>query len=558
MAEKAGHSKRAKCSSYDKLSKLVEARILKAVFFPKWVSNPVMVKKTDGTWRMCIDFTSLNKACLKDSCSLPKMDQKVESLEGFKLKCFLDTYKGYHQIRMAREDKENTSFHIEHGTFCYEKMPCGLKNAGATYQRLTDNMFGSQLGRNIKIYVDDMVIKNKNKGNLITDIIETFDTLKKANIKLKPKKCTLGVESGQFLGYVITNEGIQANPKKFQAIINMASPRTLCEVQALKGIELAIQMKAQRLEVYTNSLLIAIQVKGLYEAREDIMKRSKNKRVGALSKPASSSFAHITKSVLVEVVPCRSIEVKAINTIEEMGDTWMDPVISYLTNGAFPEYQTEARKIRIKAPQYSVKQNILYRKGYLTPRLRCVGPVQADYVLREAHLGSCGAHTRPRSIAQKAARLGYNWPMMYQDATRVVETCHKLGNRHSGPFPKAPGRVKFLIVAIDYFTKWAEAEPVATITGHKKFTSVAHPQANRQTKVTNRTILQDLKTKLEKAKGQWVEELPDVRLRLRRYKRQMESYYNKKVRHHQLQICDFVLRKNEASRQEGQRKLDPN
>ncbi|GJQ93086.1 reverse transcriptase domain-containing protein [Tanacetum coccineum] len=125
------------------VSKLVEARILKAVFFPEWVSNPVMVKKTDGTWRMCIDFTSLNKACPKDSYPLPDIDQKIESMEGFKLKCFLDAYKGYHQIRMAKEDEEKTSFHTEQGTFCYEKMSFGLKNAGATYQRLMDNMFTS-------------------------------------------------------------------------------------------------------------------------------------------------------------------------------------------------------------------------------------------------------------------------------------------------------------------------------------------------------------------------------------------------------------------------------
>ncbi|GJW94207.1 reverse transcriptase domain-containing protein [Tanacetum coccineum] len=349
-------------------------------------------------------------------------------------------------------------------------------------QRLMDNMFASQLGRNIKIYVDDMVIKSKNEGSLITDIIETFDTLRKSNMKLNSKKCTFGVEFGQFLGYMITNEGIQANPKKVQAIINMASPRTLHEVQALNasnnkaeyealvaGLELAIQMEAQCLEVYTDSLLKANQVKGLYEAREDIMRRylakvrglqghfnnftitqiprSKNKRADALCKLASSSFAHLTKSVLIEVVPCRSIKVRAINTIKEVGDTWMDPIINYLTNGALPKDQVEARKIRIKAPPYSVKQNILYRKGYLTPWLRCVGPVQADYVLREAHLGSCGVHTRPRSIAQKAARLDYYWPTMYRDATRVW------GIDIVGPFPKAPGRVKFLIVAIDYFTK---------------------------------------------------------------------------------------------------------
>ncbi|GJT80137.1 reverse transcriptase domain-containing protein [Tanacetum coccineum] len=115
---------------------------------------------------------------------------------------------------MAREDEEKTSFHTKQGTFCYEKMPFELKIARATYQQLIDNMFTSQLGINIEIYVDGMVIKSINEDNLIKDIAETFNILRKANMKLNPKKCTFGVEAGQFLGYIITNKGIQTNPKK--------------------------------------------------------------------------------------------------------------------------------------------------------------------------------------------------------------------------------------------------------------------------------------------------------------------------------------------------------
>nr|GEU71194.1 hypothetical protein [Tanacetum cinerariifolium] len=114
------------------VSNLVEARILKPVFFPGWVFNHVMVKKSYRTWHMCIEFTNLNKACPKDNYPLPEIDQKIKSLEGFKLKCFLDTYKGYHWIRMDKEDEEKMSFHTEQGTFCYEKMPLKLKNVGAT------------------------------------------------------------------------------------------------------------------------------------------------------------------------------------------------------------------------------------------------------------------------------------------------------------------------------------------------------------------------------------------------------------------------------------------
>lgn len=179
---------------------------------------------------MCIDFTSLNKACPKDSYPLPEIDQKIESLYGFKFKCFLDAYKGYHQICMAEEDEEKTTFHTEEGTFCYEKIHFGLKNTGTTYQRLADKAFSGQLSRNIEVYLDDMVIKSKNEGSLITYIEETFHTLRRINMKLNPKKCVFGIEARQFLGHIITKEGIEANLEKIKAIVDMIPPQTIRDV----------------------------------------------------------------------------------------------------------------------------------------------------------------------------------------------------------------------------------------------------------------------------------------------------------------------------------------
>ncbi|GJX10106.1 reverse transcriptase domain-containing protein [Tanacetum coccineum] len=125
----------------EEVHKLVEAGIMREVYYHDWLSNPVMVKKSDGSWRMCVDFTDLNKACPQDCYPLPKIDWKVESLCGYPFKCFLDAYKGYHQIQMAKDDEEKTAFHTSQGVYCYTKMPFGLKNAGATYQRLVDNAF---------------------------------------------------------------------------------------------------------------------------------------------------------------------------------------------------------------------------------------------------------------------------------------------------------------------------------------------------------------------------------------------------------------------------------
>ncbi|GJV12568.1 reverse transcriptase domain-containing protein [Tanacetum coccineum] len=113
---------------YEEVEKLVDAGIVKEVHYHSWLSNPVMVKKHDGSWRMCVDFKDLNKACPKDGYPLPEIDWKVESLCGYPFKCFLDAYKGYHQIKMTREDDENTAFITSQGIFCYSKIPFGLKN----------------------------------------------------------------------------------------------------------------------------------------------------------------------------------------------------------------------------------------------------------------------------------------------------------------------------------------------------------------------------------------------------------------------------------------------
>ncbi|GKE01242.1 reverse transcriptase domain-containing protein [Tanacetum coccineum] len=151
--------------------------------------------------------------------------------------------------------------------------------------------------------------------------------------------------------------------------------------------------------------------------------RLKNKRSDALSKLASSSFVHLTKNVLVEVIPYKSIEVHATNTVEDAGKTRMTPIIEYLQGRRLPEDPNLTSKIRIKAPQYSMKQGILYKKGYSAPWLRCVSPNQAHYVLQEAHFGSFGAHAGAKKITQKAIKLGYYWPTMYRDANQVVDEC---------------------------------------------------------------------------------------------------------------------------------------
>ena len=134
---------------------------------------------------------------------------------------------------MDKEDQEKTAFITSQGLYCYKVMPFGLKNAGATYQRLVNRMFNKQIGRNMEVYIDDMLVKSKEELAHLDDLKETFTSLKQYQMKLNPSKCVFGVASGKFLGFMVSQRGIKANPEKVQAIINMASPRTVKEVQKL-------------------------------------------------------------------------------------------------------------------------------------------------------------------------------------------------------------------------------------------------------------------------------------------------------------------------------------
>ncbi|GKD05285.1 reverse transcriptase domain-containing protein [Tanacetum coccineum] len=573
------------------VQKLVEAWIMREVHYHDWLSNPVMVIKHDSSWRMCVDFTDLNNACPQDCYPLPEIDWKVKSLCGYPFKCFLDAYKGYHQIQMAESDEEKTAFHTSQGVYCYTKMPFGLKNAGATYQQLlVDKAFNSQVGQNVEVYVDELVIKSYTEVEMLRDVDETFRTLRKINMKLNPKKCMFGEVEGMFLGYMINPEGIKPCPDKTEVVLQLPSPRTFKEVQSLNGklaslnrflsksvekslplfktlkkcikksyfhwtpeaeqafeqlkqhlselpllvapkpnkemivylsasygavsvilmtergtvqtpvyfvrhalqgpklnyapmeklvlalvfaakrlrryfhiladflvekpdeappdtpwtlfmftssnneaeyealiagLQIAAQMGVHNLHVSIDSKLVANQVLGTYIAKEENMikylekdknlfsdfanfsisqvPRSKNKKANALSKIVSTSFAHLSKQVMVEVLKEKSIQEKEVATVvEEEGPTWMTPIVEYLRDGTLPDDKKEASKLRIKARQYELVEGVLYRRSFLTPWLRCVGPLQADYVIREIHEGSCSMHAVPRSVVAKA------------------------------------------------------------------------------------------------------------------------------------------------------------
>lgn len=219
----------------EEVEKLLRIGHIREIQFLTWISNVVLVPKGGDKWRMCVDFRDLNKPCPRDHYPLPRIDQLVDSTAGCALSSMMDASQGYHQIQLAIEDQPCVSFITHMGTYYYTVMPFGLKNAGATYQRMVDFIFNGQLGRNMEAYVDDMLVKSERIDDNSTDLAESFVTMRRYGMRLNPLKCAFSVKACKFLGYMVTDRGIQVNPARVRALQEMKPPTTLREAQVLAG-----------------------------------------------------------------------------------------------------------------------------------------------------------------------------------------------------------------------------------------------------------------------------------------------------------------------------------
>jgi hypothetical protein len=171
---------------------------------------------------------------------MPRIYQIIDSMTSCELLSFLDAYLGYHQISHVVDDKEKTTFITPFGVFRYTKVSFRLKTRRATYQKCVHIVLEPQIRRNIEAYIDDIVVKSKKQGGLLDDLKETFDNLRKYKMMLNPKKCVFGVSSGKLLRYMVSSWGIDANPKKVEAIKQLQPPRTQKVIQKLASMMAAL------------------------------------------------------------------------------------------------------------------------------------------------------------------------------------------------------------------------------------------------------------------------------------------------------------------------------
>jgi hypothetical protein len=217
------------------VQRLQDAKVIREVLYPVWLANTVTVKKKNGKWRMCVDFTYLNKACKRDDFPLERVDKIMGDAANNEMLSLQDMFSGYHQIRVRREDEEKTSFITPFGTFCFVRMLEGLKNAWCTFLRMIAIVLHPQLRRNILAYVDDIVVKSIQRRDHIGDLAETLANLRAANLGLDPEKCVFGNHKGKVLVCLVSTKGIEAKHNKIKALIEMQDPVSVKDVQKLTG-----------------------------------------------------------------------------------------------------------------------------------------------------------------------------------------------------------------------------------------------------------------------------------------------------------------------------------
>ncbi|XP_016646946.1 PREDICTED: uncharacterized protein LOC107880249 [Prunus mume] len=175
------------------VDKLKAIGFIREATYPVWLANSVMVRKAKEGWRMCQDYTDLNKACPKDNFPLPRINQLVDTTTGHELLSFMDAYSGYNQIFMDPANREHMVFITDRGLYCYNVMPFGLKNAGATYQRLVNRIFTKHIGGIMEVYVEDMLVKSRTAGGHLENLALMFGILKDYRMRLNPTKCAFDV-----------------------------------------------------------------------------------------------------------------------------------------------------------------------------------------------------------------------------------------------------------------------------------------------------------------------------------------------------------------------------
>nr|GEW61669.1 reverse transcriptase domain-containing protein [Tanacetum cinerariifolium] len=651
--KRRGHAPDRNKAIQEEVAKLVEAEIIREVHYHDWLSNPVMVKKHDGSWRIksgssdkatitpntkrgskpkkkaskpgqipvqvcrkVTPFLQNSKKCVKKSDFqwTPEAEKAFQSMKKYIAELpMVTTPKSKEELTMylcaakeaisavlltKRDSWQIPVYFVSRALQApeinynpIEKVVLALVHAIRRLRRPRTSIRGQNLA--------DFIVEKPDEEGPSAEV-EHKETVPKPWILFTDGlSCLEGSGAGLILTSLEGEEFTYALRFKFDASNNEEEYKAL-----ISGMWIAEQMGGKNLTAKVDSRLIANQINGLYKAKEQSMTqylekakslidsfkifsieqvpRSENKKADVLSKIASTSFAHLTKQVLVETLKRKSIEEREILVVvEEEGYCWMTPLIEYLTEGTLPAKTKKACTIKIKARQYTMINEVLYRNSFLEPWLQCVGPAQAKYVVKEIHEGSCSMHSGPRSVveAKPVASITdsqvkkFVWDNIvcrfeipgeiisdnekqfrdnpFKDWCEKLNIKQRLGENNKNWVEEVP------------HVLWAHRTLIKTSNGDTLFSFTYGTKAvipieigmpslrcakvnqakNDEGILLNLDILEERREK--------------VVIREARSKAKMKKYYNAKVRSTSFRPGDFVYRSNEASHAKESGKLGP-
>ncbi|PKI57967.1 hypothetical protein CRG98_021642, partial [Punica granatum] len=442
----------------EEVVKQIDAGFLEVCNYSEWVVNIAPVEKMDGRVRVCVDYRDLTKASLKENFSLPHIDVLVDNTAHHTQLSFINGFSGFNQIRMAEEDKAETTFITMWGTFCYKVMPFGLKNAGATYQPAMVTLFHDMMHKEIEVYVDNMIAKLKEGEDHLVNLKRLFDRLKKYMLRRSARSAPIKgqaiadhlaefpIEDGTLINSDFPDEGIlQVDREEDKPVWKMY-------------FDGAVNFAGSSIGA------VLISPDGRYY-------------------PAAAKIDFPCTNNVAEYEACILGLQAAIDFKVKESEVF----------GQYPTFsnRNDRKTLRRLAAHYFLSGETLYRRSFDATLFRCVDENEAQRPMEEVHEGSSGPHMNGIMLPKKIMRLGYFWSTMETDCIKHIRHCHLYqiyanqikappnelhpmvlpwpfsmwGIDVIGPItPKASNGHLFILVAIDYFIKWNEAIMLALVT----------------------------------------------------------------------------------------------
>ncbi|KAL9382097.1 hypothetical protein Peur_025132 [Populus x canadensis] len=487
-----------------KILKLLDAGVIYPITDSKWVAPIHVVPKKTGItlvknkndeliptrissgWRMCVDYRKLNLATRKDHFPLPFMDQMLERLAGKSFYCFLDGYSGYNQIVINPEDQEKTTFTCPFGTYAYRRMPFGLCNAPATFQRCMMSIFSDYVERIIEVFMDDFTVYGDSFDKCLENLSLILKRCIETNLVLNYEKCYFMVEQGIVLGHVVSSRGLEVDKAKIDVISSLPYPSCVREIRSFLGHAGFYRRFIKDFSKITAPLckLLAKEVDFVFDqackdAHDELKRR-------------------VTSAPIIQPpnwdepfeIMCDASDY-AVGAVlgQRIGKNLH--VIAYASRmlDEFPPGLSTSQKDKLRADAKYYFWDTPYLWKFCVDQVvrRCVPQDEFHSILTFCHSHSCGGHFGAKRTAHKVLESGFYWPSIFKDAyhfCKSCEKCQKTGNiTHKnqmpltnilvseifdvwgidfmGPFPSSFGNL-YILLAVDYVSKWIEAKATRT------------------------------------------------------------------------------------------------